>query len=497
MPKLKREDWYSIAQKVNWSFSYVDHEDVFPKEMVGESKVPLEAWEQWDEPYKMTYREYVEIQRDKDGGAYAVKSALSKAKITEKLGQGWNSILKAHYGAIAVNEYFASIGEARMARFGLDSAWRNTAVFGSLDEVRHGQMQLYFPHELVKEDIQYDWAHKAMHTEDWASIAARALFDDMFTGANALDMAIQLPYSFETGFTNLQFLGMAADAMNIGDYNFSSLISSIQTDESRHAQIGEATIQILMQHDKEKAQFLVDKMFWKAWRIFGLLTGASMDYYTPLEHRNMSFKEFMDEWIINQFMQNIEGIGLKKPWYWDQFIYEQDHASHALHLGVYFWRPTIWWNPPAGMSIEERHWLATKYPKWEEDYGRYWDVIIQNYQNGSVEKTLPQTLPVVCACDQLPICIPDVKSGKVEPRTSTYKGKKFHFCSDVCQWIFESEPDRFAGQQTIIDRFLGGVIQPPTLEGALAYMGLTPHDMGKDPENGAWALAYKNKNIAI
>lgn len=290
VPKLNREDWYRIAQKVNWTFSYVSHEEVFPKEIVGESQVPIEAWEEWDEPYKMTYREYVDIQRDKDGGAYAVKSALSKAKITNKLGDGWNNILKMHYGALAVLEWHAGIAEARMARFGLDSAWRNTAVFGSLDEVRHGQMQLYFPHELVREDIQFDWAHKAMHTEEWVSVAARATFDDMFSATNTIDVAVGLPYAFETGFTNLQFLGMAADAMNVGDYNFSSLISSIQTDESRHAQIGEATLQIMMKYDKEKAQGIVDRMFWKAWRLFGVMTGLSMDYYSPLKHRSMSFK---------------------------------------------------------------------------------------------------------------------------------------------------------------------------------------------------------------
>ena len=44
--------------------------------------------------------------------------------------------------------------------------------------------------------------------------------------------------SSSTGFTNMQFLGLAADAAEAGDFTFASLISSIQTDESRHAQIG-------------------------------------------------------------------------------------------------------------------------------------------------------------------------------------------------------------------------------------------------------------------
>ena len=48
-------------------------------------------------------------------------------------------------------------------------------------------------------------------------------------------------------------------------------------------------------------------MFWRSWHIFALLTGLSMDYYTPLEHRTHSFKEFMNEWIIKQLFP-VQGI---------------------------------------------------------------------------------------------------------------------------------------------------------------------------------------------
>ena len=43
-------------------------------------------------------------------------------------------------------------------------------------------------------------------------------------------------------------------------------------------------------------------MFWRAWKLFSLLTGLSMDYYTPIEHRTHSFKEFMEEFINKQFI---------------------------------------------------------------------------------------------------------------------------------------------------------------------------------------------------
>ena len=72
----------------------------------------------------------------------------------------------------------------------------------------------------------------------------------MIAAPNVVDLAIQLPLMFETGFTNLQFVALAADALGAGDINFANMISSIQTDEARHAQQGGPTLEILMEHDR-------------------------------------------------------------------------------------------------------------------------------------------------------------------------------------------------------------------------------------------------------
>ena len=60
----------------------------------------------------------------------------------------------------------------------------------------------------------------------------------MFLAADPIDLAIQLNFVFETGFTNLQFMAMAAMADRAGDRMFEKMVASIQTDEARHAQIG-------------------------------------------------------------------------------------------------------------------------------------------------------------------------------------------------------------------------------------------------------------------
>lgn len=61
---------------------------------------------------------------------------------------------------------------------------------------------------------------------------------------------------------------------------------------------------------------MIDIGIWRAWKLFSVLTGPMMDYYTPLEHRKQSFKEFMEEWIVTQFERSLLDLGLDKPWFW-------------------------------------------------------------------------------------------------------------------------------------------------------------------------------------
>ncbi|MES2237586.1 MAG: aromatic/alkene/methane monooxygenase hydroxylase/oxygenase subunit alpha [Pseudomonadota bacterium] len=487
MANLGRLDWYDIARNTNWQPTYVQEDELFPPQMSGSMGIPLPEWESYDEPYKQTYPEYVKIQREKDAGAYSVKAALERSKMFENADPGWLSVLKAHFGAIARAEYSASTAEARMARFGKAPGMRNMATMGMLDEIRHGQIQLYFPHEYCPKDRQFDWAHKAYDTNEWAILASRHMFDDMMTTRGAVDTALMLTFAFETGFTNMQFLGLAADAAEAGDWTFSNLISSVQTDESRHAQIGAPLVAILIKNGKKaEAQKMVDIGIWRAWKIFSVLTGPMMDYYTPLEHRKQSFKEFMEEWIVTQFERSLIDLGLDKPWFWDQFLEELNYQHHGMHLGVWYWRPTVWWNPAAGVSPEERTWLEEKYPGWNATWGTNWDVITDNLLAGKRELSYPETLPVVCNMCQLPINATPGPTWKVRDFPLDYKGRTYHFCSEGCQWCFEQEPERYKDHLSLIDRFLAGMVQPMNLAGGLQYMGLAPGEIGDDAHNYAW-----------
>lgn len=488
MALLKRSDWYDLARSTNWTPRYVSEAELFPPAMSDAFAVPVQAWEAYDEPYKVSYREYVKVQSEKDAGIYSVKAALDRSRFYDEADPGWMTILKAHYGAIALGEYAACVAEGRMARFSRAPGMRNMSTFGMMDETRHAQAQLFFPHELVSRDRNFDWAHRALHTNDWAAIAARHFFDDIMMTRDAVSVSLMLTFSFETGFTNMQFLGLAADAAEAGDHTFSTLISSIQTDEARHAQIGAPALKILIENGrKEEAQRTIDIAFWRAFMLFAILTGPAMDYYAPLERRERSFKEFIEEWIVVQFERTIADLGLERPWYWDTFLRALSETHHGLHLGVWFWRPTVWWNPAASVSAPEREWLEEKYPGWNDSWGKCWDVIEENVAAGRMPQTFPETLPITCNMSNIPVVGVPGKSWKCRDYPLEHEGRIYHFGSEVDRWIFQQEPARYQGHQSFVDRFLAGQIQPANLAGALSYMGFGPGETGDDAHAYAWA----------
>jgi YHS domain-containing protein len=486
MSKLERDDWYDIGRDVDWTLSYVKPEEAFPVDWTGTTGIDTAAWDAWDEPFRASYRDYVSTQREKDAGVYAVKEAFKRSGLYRKLEKGHQAAAQLHMGTTCQVEQMAVAMEARFGRFAPSGRWRNIAVYGMLDEIRHCQLDLAFAHDLLPESPRFDWTQKAFFTNEWGVLAVRHFFDDVMLDTNVVDAAIATNLTVEHGFTNMQFIAFAADAMEAGDLNFSNLLSSIQTDEARHAQQGFPTLDVLVKCDKKRAQELLDVSFWRSLRLFQTLTAPAMDYYTPLSRRKMSFKEFMMEWVIEHHLRMLEDYGLERPWYWDTFLTSLEHGGHAMHIGTWFWRPTLFWDPNGGVSPAERRWLNQKYPSWEDSWGYLWDTIIDNVRQGNLSKTLPETLPALCNLCQLPLGSA-LDRHHLQPYSQIHGGRLYHFCSEPCQWIFSLNPDRYAEHMNVVDRFCAGQIQPMNLQGGLQWMGITPDVMGDDCYGYAWA----------
>ena len=480
---LPRDEWLDVARKVDWTYRYVTEQELFPEAMSGTPWLGHdEAWSDWSEAYRTSYSEYVQNQSVKDLSVLAVRDALDKEHVYQHLEPGWLQLVKFHMGIFALGEYAAVAAELRMARFGRDSAWRIMASLGALDEIRHAQIPLLLGHDLLQADDNFDWTHKAYHTNNWLIIAARHAFDDTFSAADSIEIAIQLNLVFETGFTNLQFMALAAMADRADHHVFEKALVSIQTDEARHAQIGHPVVRALIRHGgRDYVQYLMDKMWWRSWRILVATTGTAMDYLTPVEARSRSFKEFVEEWVAEQYMRNLEEFNLELPWFWQVFLDELDYAHHSLQLGLYVTRTLLWFDEPSP-SESERAWLLSKYPSWEATYGPIWSRIEDEWSQHGEAASLAYALPGICNLCQLPTSF--VSPSHNSACTLKHGGRTYLFCSEPCRWIFQQEIERFAEHTTVVDRVVAGEAPNDLIE-LHAWMGHeTAASMGKDLRRG-------------
>lgn len=482
---LKREQWLDLARKLDWEYSYVGEREVFPEVTSGEPWLPHAAWAAWDEPYRTSYSEYVAGQHTKETSVRAIREAVGRPEDYAKLDPSWLNVLKLHGATLPLAEFAAVIGNLRAARFGRDSAWRTMATFGALDELRHTQLPLLVFHDLVAWDEQFDWTHRFFHTNDWIAIAARHMVDELLIAANPIEFAIGTNFVFETGFTNLQFIGLTTMARKVGDRMFERMLRSIQTDEARHSQIGPAVLSILVQHDREYAQALLDKWFWRSWRFFAVVTGFAMDYLTPVAHRSQSFKQFIDEWVIDQFQRMVDELGLRRPWYWDLFLAETETYHHMVYASAYTYRATAWFDF-ALPGPEDRAWLADHYPSTWPALDPVWQRITERWARSGpgVEWYSHGATPVgFCNLCQLVLCggTPEANTA----RTAVRDGRKYVFCSEPCARIFDAEPDRYAGHKDVVARILTGEA-PGNLIELLHYFGLNEESWGKDVAGGRY-----------
>ena len=96
---LKREEWLHLARKLDWDYSFVSEEEVFPPVISGRPWLPHSEWRDWEESFKTSYREYVENQHDKDMAVYAVRDAVGRLDDIQALSTPW---LSSSYSSLTI-----------------------------------------------------------------------------------------------------------------------------------------------------------------------------------------------------------------------------------------------------------------------------------------------------------------------------------------------------------------------------------------------------------
>jgi len=481
---MKRSDWYDLARQVDWQLSYVTEEEAFPVEVSGRPWLPGAEWASWDEPFRTTFTEYVHTQAQKEESLRAVEGAVGSLDDVKRLPASWRSVLKLHAATLPLAEFAAVVGNLRAARFGRTSAWRQTAVLGALDEVRHAQLPLRFMHKLVPWDAQFDWTHRFYHSNNWVAIAARHFFDELLLVSDPIEFAVATNFVFETGFTNLQFVALTALAHATGDRMFEKMLASIQSDEARHAQMGGPELAKLVAHDRARAQFLVDKWFWRSWRLFAVVTGFSMDYLTPVEARTRSFKEFMNEWIVGQFATSLAAHGLELPWYWPRFLESLDWYHHMVYASAYTYRASVWFDL-ALPGPDERAWLRAHYPASWPALDPVWERVTESWRQADAGNEFAvHGSAIIGFCELCQLVLSAGTPARNDAVVVERGADKRIFCSEECRWLFEREPERYAAHRGVVKRVLAGEAPPNLLAMLRGYFGLTFDDWGKDLEGG-------------
>ena len=69
-------------------------------------------------------------------------------------------------------------------------------------------------------------------------------------------------------------------------------------------------------------------------------------------------------------------------------------------------------------------------------------------------------------------------------RRWTTAGRSYIFCSEPCRWIFEQEPERYAGHKDVVKRVLAGEAPANLVALVQRYFGLDYETWGKDAFGG-------------
>jgi toluene monooxygenase system protein A len=84
-------------------------------------------------------------------------------------------------------------------------------------------------------------------------------------------------------------------------------------------------------------------------------------------------------------------------------------------------------------------------------------------------------------------------------RVVDHEGRRYIFCSEPCQWIFEREPDRYARHKDLVQRVLAGEAPGNLMAMLTRYFGLSYETWGKDSYQGRYPwlsrVAQKNQEM--
>ncbi|MGL6078440.1 aromatic/alkene/methane monooxygenase hydroxylase/oxygenase subunit alpha [Methyloversatilis discipulorum] len=445
VPKKKlglKERYTLMTRDLAWDTTYQPKEKVYP--YADYEGIKIHDWDKWEDPFRLTMDAYWKYQAEKERKLYAIIDAYSQSNghlgVTDAR---YLNAIKIFLTAVTPLEYMAHRGFAHVGRAFPGAGARVACQMQAIDEMRHAQTQI---HSLSNYNKYYNGFHDAPHMFDrvWYLSVPKSFFDDAIT-AGPFEFIVSIGFSFEYVLTNLLFVPFVSGAAYNGDMGTMTFGFSAQSDEARHMTLGLECIKFILEQDPANlpiVQRWIDKWTWRGVRLLSIVA-MMMDYMLP--KRVMSWKEAWEIYFEENggaLFKDLARYGIKMPACAEQIRQEKEHLSHQVWSAFYNYSGATdfhTWMP----TEEEMQWLSQKYPDTFDKYYRprfeFW-----REQQEKGNRFYNKTLPMLCQTCQIPMLFTEPGDPtKICYRERSYKGNKYHFCSDHCQHIFDNEPEKY------------------------------------------------------
>ena len=466
---LSMKEKYKYMTRLGWETTYQDMDKVYPYDKF--EGIKIHDWEAWEDPFRMTMDAYWKYQSEKEKKLYAIIDAFAQNNGQKNLtNANYLSALKLFIQGVSPLEYQAHRGFSHIARHFRGDGARVACQMQAIDELRHSQTQI---HTMSHYNKYFNGFSEFPHWHDrvWYLSVPKSFFEDA-RSAGPFEYILSIGFSFEYVLTNLLFVPFMSGAAFNGDMATVTFGFSAQSDEARHMTLGLQAIKFILEQDPANVpivQAWIDKWLWRGYRLLNLVS-YMMDYMLP--ESPQSWKEAWELYFEENGMalfKDLERYGIKVPECVNTIKAEKDHISHQVFLTFYSHGAAAafhTWLP----DEKKIAWLSEKYP---DTFDKYYRPIIEHWKARADkgERYYSEMLPQLCQTCQIPMLFTECEKGEpmqyVHKQTS-FKGERYHFCSDHCQHIFENEPEKYVHAwmpvQNIFQGNCGGGTLPEVLE---------------------------------
>ncbi|MGQ0843795.1 MAG: hypothetical protein ACT4QF_06635 [Sporichthyaceae bacterium] len=441
----------SRAKQLYWKPSYVDLDAMYPP--LASAGIHFDDWDAWDDPFNISYRQYIDLQAKKELGFHPVRDAFERYKGDQHVPARWYDGMKLAFPFLQTAEVAAGRAHARTARYAPAPALRAAAFYQSIDEMRHFQNHIYEMRTYNQADTGFDnWA--VWRDNHFSMGPARYIYEDLMNSDNIFESIMALNICVEVVFTNLIFVGIPSVGALNGDTAMAQEMLTTQSDETRHMAIGQSTLRTLLRDDRnvEQLQYWLDKWFWLQHRAVAGPIGMIPDYFAKRKY--IPYQQMYQRYVIDNFIagmvDDLAEFGLKPPRFLDDAKAELPDYSHTLYRTLFQYKNVLF-NKMFVPTDHDMEFFTDHYPDFEANHGQFW----QEVRDGD-PKDLPQ-LPMLCQMCGLPCVFPVPERANVF--CSMYEGNAFWFCSKGCQYIFDHEPHRYEHRVTM-EKTLNGLDVP-------------------------------------